>query len=173
MKKANFLTVIIILSCVATVWAQEETEKVRKEEKIITGFNFGPLPVVAYDSDLGFEYGALVNIYHYGDGSRYPKYNHSLYLEVSRYTKGSGIYRLYYDSDRLLRNIRTKFDIAYLPDEKMDFFGFNGYESVYNTSWTDKEEAGNYYRTSAFYNYRRQLFRVSANFQGNLLQVKK
>lgn len=44
------------------------------------GFSFGALPAVSYDSDLGFQYGVLSNLYWYGDGSRYPAYDHSLYL---------------------------------------------------------------------------------------------
>ena len=46
------------------------------QQKIKKGFGFGALPAVSYDSDLGFQYGALVNLYDYGDGSRYPKYDH-------------------------------------------------------------------------------------------------
>jgi outer membrane protein assembly factor BamA len=166
--KLRALSIILIFTIIhSTTIAQDEESKQTKEEKIKTGWSFGALPVVAFDSDLGFEYGALVNFYNFGDGSRYPKYDHSLYLEVSRYTRGSGIYRLYYDSDRLIKGIRTKLDVAYLPDEKMDFFGFNGYESVYNSDWIDEESDD--YRTSAFYSYHRQLFRVSINFTGDLI----
>lgn len=165
--KLRALSIVLIFIVIHSITAaQDEENKQTKEEKIKTGWSFGALPVVAFDSDLGFEYGALVNFYNFGDGSRYPKYDHSLYLEVSRYTRGSGIYRLYYDSDRLIKGIRTKLDVAYLPDEKMDFFGFNGYKSVYNSDWTDDESDD--YRTSAFYNYHRQLFRLSVNFTGDL-----
>jgi len=59
------------------------------QQKVKKGFGFGALPAISYDSDLGFQYGALVNLYQYGDGSRYPKYDYSLYLEYSRYTKGT------------------------------------------------------------------------------------
>lgn len=55
--------------------------------KIKKGFGFGAIPAVSFDTDLGFQYGAIVNLYDYGDGTIYPKYNHSLYLEWSRYTK--------------------------------------------------------------------------------------
>ena len=33
-----------------------------------TGMNFGPLPAVAYDADKGFQLGAILNLYQYGDG---------------------------------------------------------------------------------------------------------
>ena len=171
--KLRLLALILIFTILHSVgFTQDEEEKQTKEEKIKTGWSPSPLPVVAFDSDLGLEYGVLVNFYNFGDGSRYPMYDHSLYLEVSRYTRGTGIYRAYYDSDRLIRGIRTKFDIAYLPDEKMDFFGFNGYESIYNSEWADEGSDASIYRTTAFYNYYRQLFRVSASFTGDLVGEK-
>ena len=53
---------------------QEAAEKPKKNvtynengEIIKTGLNFGPLPVVAFDADRGFQYGALLNIYNFGD----------------------------------------------------------------------------------------------------------
>jgi hypothetical protein len=75
---------------------------VSSQDKVKKGFGFGALPAVSYDSDLGFQYGALVNLYHYGDGSRYPKYDHSLYMELSTFTKGRVIARMRYDSEKLI-----------------------------------------------------------------------
>ncbi len=40
-----------------------------QEKKVKTGWNFGgALPAITYDSDLGFEYGALAEFFNYGDG---------------------------------------------------------------------------------------------------------
>jgi hypothetical protein len=39
-----------------------------------TGWSFGGVPAVAYNSDTGFLYGAILDIYNYGDGSKYPNY---------------------------------------------------------------------------------------------------
>ena len=36
--------------------------KAQKSEIIKTGWNFGPLPVVGFDSDLGFQYGICCDI---------------------------------------------------------------------------------------------------------------
>lgn len=135
------------------------------EKKIKKGFAFGALPAVSYDSDLGFQYGALVNLYDYGDGSAYPQYNHSLYLELSTYTKGSSIARMRYDSEKLIPGVRTNVDVSYVPDLMSDFYGFNGYESVY-----DK----NLYKSSnhLFYKNQKDMFRVKADFQGHFGQSK-
>ena len=46
-----------------------------KGEIIKTGINLGPLPVVAFDADRGFQFGALLNIYDFGNGKNYPNPN--------------------------------------------------------------------------------------------------
>lgn len=141
-----------------------QTEK--KAELIKKNWNFGALPTITFDTDLGFQYGALVNLFDYGDGSRYPKYNRSLYFEVSRFTKGSGINRFYFDSDRLIKGLQTSVDLSYLSDQAYDFYGFNGYDAVYQPNWIDAE-SGNY-KTRMFYKYDRKLFRFKVDLQGKL-----
>ncbi|MCF6169647.1 MAG: hypothetical protein L3J31_00900 [Bacteroidales bacterium] len=148
----------------------EEVEKDLKADKIKTGWNFGALPVISFDSDLGLQLGALTNLYHYGDGSRYPLYDHSLYLEASWFLKGSGIFRFYYDSDRLIHGIRTSLDVSYIPDRTFKFFGFNGYEAVYNQSWED--DAGPDYKSRVFYRLNRKFMRVKLDFQGKISSKK-
>ena len=39
----------------------------------------------------------------------------------------------------------------------MDFYGFNGYETKYNDSWTDDSDGNADYRSRAFYAYDRKL----------------
>lgn len=159
----QFILSILLIVFTTNLPGQTTNDSV-PDEKIKTGWNFGFLPVVSYNSDLGLQYGALTNIYQYGDGSIYPQYYHSIYAEVSRYTKGSGIYRLFYDSKHLIPNMRTIFDVSYLPDEALDFFGFNGYQSVYNTSWADDTDPN--YKTRMFYKHKRNIFRAKFDFQG-------
>lgn len=159
MKKFFILVSLSVISF--GLFAQEVTEK--KADKIKTGWNVGGLPVVAYDTDLGFEYGVLVNLFNYGDGSIYPKYRHNVYAEVSRYTKGSGINRLFYDSKYLIPGFRVTSDLAYLTDKTYDFYGFNGYESVFNLDWADDETDD--YRSRAFYKYDRKLTRFTTDIQ--------
>ena len=132
--------------------------------KIKTGWNFGAIPAVTFDTDQGFQYGAAVNFYNYGDGSTFPKYKHSLYFEISHFTKGSGIYRFYYDSESLIPGIQITSDLSYLPDQAYDFYGFNGFESVLNKSWEDQNSAD--YKTRMFYKYQQKLFRFKTDFQG-------
>jgi len=148
MKKSG----VIFLIFLSMIFSTNAEQKVKK------GFGFGALPAVSYDSDLGFQYGALVNLYDYGDGSNFPKYNHSLYLELSTYTKGTTIVRVRYDSEKLIPKVRTTLDVAYVPDQMSDFYGFNGYQSVF-----DKDLSKTYRN---FYKTEKNTFRIKADFQG-------
>ncbi|MDR0370938.1 MAG: outer membrane protein assembly factor [Prevotellaceae bacterium] len=157
MKKV-LLTGLFAMS-VLLLCAQDSAQDKTKE-----GFGFGALPAVSFDSDLGFQYGAIVNLYHYGDGNRFPTYNHSLYMEYSRYTKGSSISRIMYDSDRFIPGIRTTIDVSYLTDKMMDFYGFNGYQAVYDGDLREQSRS--------FYKNDRNMFRAKADFQSNFGQSK-
>lgn len=148
MRKIKFVFLLVAFS-----------SSVCPQQKIKKGFGFGALPAVSFDSDLGFQYGALVNLYHYGDGLRYPKYNHSLYLELSTYSKGSSIARVRYDSEMLIPNVRSTIDVTYLTDPMYDFFGFNGYQSVYDPQLVTTSNR-------LFYKNEQNMFRAKADFQG-------
>ncbi len=165
MKKVIILTLIVILSTLE-IFAQEK----EKKEKIKKGFSLGGVPVVAYDSDTGFKYGGLVNLYWYGDGSNYPNYNHSLYMEVSRTTKGGGINQIKYDTRTLIPNIRMRLEAKYLTEKALDFYGFNGYNSYFNQDFATKDHSD--YISKMFYRHERKMLRLSANFEGNIKKVK-
>jgi len=152
------LSVILLSLLMLSVSAQEV--------KIKEGWNFGALPVVSYDTDLGLEYGALAELYYFGDGSIYPDYYHKLYFELSRFTKGSAIYRFNYESEHLIPGIRLSTDLAFLPDQAYDFYGFNGYEAVFNKDWSDSESPD--YITRMFYRHKRSNFRFKNDFEGKL-----
>ncbi|HBQ82718.1 MAG: hypothetical protein A2X03_11680 [Bacteroidetes bacterium GWA2_40_15] len=159
MKRNLILLMIFMLSL--SLNAQDKPVK--------TGWKFGgALPAVTYDTDLGFQYGALVEFYNYGDGSRFPDFNDHIYMEASRFTKGSGIYRIMYESNTLIRNVHMTSDLSYLPDKASYFYGFNGYESVFNKDWADDDLSSPPYRTRMFYRFERDQFRFKNDLQGKL-----
>jgi len=131
------------------------------EKTVKSGYNLGVLPAVSYNSDLGLQYGLILNLFNYGDGSRYPAYDHSAYMEISRYTKSSGIYRLYYDSERLIPGIRSFLELSYLTDDLMDFYGYNGYKSIYSNELKNSNRV--------FYKMTQKQIRLLADFKGHFL----
>ncbi|MDF1575725.1 MAG: BamA/TamA family outer membrane protein [Bacteroidales bacterium] len=171
MKNRLFSTVLLLLLFVPMIAQDAESTSTKREEKIKTGFNLGGVPVVAYDSDIGFKYGALVNLYWYGDGSRYPQYDHSVYLEWSRTTKGNGINQITYETDKLLPGIRSLFEASYLTEKALDFYGFNGYQSVYDLDFEDTYDSEGF-ANRLFYRHSRQLLRLKADFQGEIIGQK-
>ncbi|MDR3329484.1 MAG: BamA/TamA family outer membrane protein [Prevotellaceae bacterium] len=155
MKRLPFTLSLLLLAAAAHAAPHRDSVK--------TGWNFGALPAISFDSNLGFQYGGLVNLFYFGDGSSYPQYLHSVYAEVSHYTKGTTVFRAYYDSKHLLRGLRTTVDAAYFTDKMMKLHGFNGYQAAYHPEYTEEGSFG-----EGFYSYNRNLMRVVSTLQGSL-----
>ena len=87
MKLRNVLALCCALMMTICAYAQQSDASAEvvtpKKEIIKTGLNFGPLPAVAFDADKGFQVGALLNIYNFGDGSTYP--NPSLLPQLAEF----------------------------------------------------------------------------------------
>ena len=162
MKRIALLALTLQLFISGFLYAQKDSAY-HKE-----GLTFGILPAISFDADLGFQYGGLINLYWYGDGSDYPNYEHSLYMEASQYTGGSTLLRLYYDSPKITWKIRTTADITWFRDLAMDFYGFNGYQTQYNPSWEDDQSTD--YVSRVFYRHHREMFRILTNFKGPIGQ---
>ena len=174
MKKYILLTLTALLTLSMQAAKKEKVQQVDSlGRKIKTGWNFGALPSVGFDADLGFQGGALANVYYYGDGSQYPEYIHSIYAEAAYTTKNYGIFRVNFDSKGLIPKHRLTIDATYQPDAMCDFYGFNGYQSNYNSaihSWSSNPEKMDVdaYQSRAFYKYKRDLFRFAADVEGTI-----
>ncbi len=140
-------------------------------EKSKKGLNWNPFPVIGYNSDIGFQYGVLLDLYNYGDGSLYPDYKYSIYTEISRTTKGGGINQLFFDSKYLLPwDLRITADLSYLTQLALNFYGFNGYEASYNPDLeNDKNDD---YVSRVFYRHQRNFTRFTIDLQGKLYTKK-
>ncbi|MDR0368526.1 MAG: BamA/TamA family outer membrane protein [Bacteroidales bacterium] len=149
-----------------------------KEDIIKKGISFGPLPVVAFDQDRGFQFGALLNLYDYGDGSYYPHPRQQWYIEVSAYTKGTQQYFFTYDTKHLIPNVRMSLAATVVYDKALDFYGYNGYGSKYHhdsvSYWRKKSDKTGMppQYMSAFYRLERLAMTVKADFVGNIWKNK-
>ena len=210
MKRTSFTVLAAMMLCTVAMAETvestadnsmaEKTEKKEKKQKknvtynekgeiIKTGINLGPLPVVAYDADRGFQFGALMNIYDFGNGKNYPNPNSQWYIEASAYVKESkiGSYKLIlnYDNKTLIPGIRMSICTGYYKDAALDFYGLNGYQSNYdmgfvgdNTIFQDNEAGqsladkaankGNY--PKGFYRHGRDLVKAKVDFTGEILK---
>ena len=110
----------------------------------------------------------MSNIYYYGDGSQYPEYIHSFYVEAAYTTKRYGLFRFFYDSKYLIPDHRLTVDVSYLPDAMCDFYGYNGYPTLYHMGWHNAKKDSSEYLSRAFYKYKRDLVRVAADIEGTI-----
>ena len=184
MKRLLLTTIVALLMVPQMLLAQSadtdtttsETEAPKAKSEIIkTGLNFGPLPAVAFDADKGFQLGALLNIYNYGDGSTYPNPMSHWYMEASWFTKGSMQLIFWYDNKTLIPGVRWSSAVTFTNDKAMDFYGFNGYMSHYDAEMValgkDKSNHDNFIYTPK---YRLQRLQVLAktDFVGNIWDNK-
>lgn len=164
---------------------KKEVKYNEKGEIIKTGLNFGPLPAVAFDNDRGFQYGALLNIYNFGDGSTYPNPKSYWYLEASAYTKGSMKFVVNYDKKNIFPGVRMCGGVGYYSDQALDFYGFNGYQSVYDMDFIgsgitfDDSKTGRKLQSKfdrkgsipkGFYRHDRKLVKAKVDFIGKILE---
>ena len=164
------LTILLFVPVSAYLQDQPDSLKLQKKEERIEkkkkkGWGWIPFPSVLYNTDIGFQFGGLVEIYNYKKNRPiFPDYYHKFYAEVSFTTKGGSIFQVFYDSRHLIKNIRTTADVTYLTEQALDFYGFNGYKSVYNHSWEDDRDPA--YVSRMFYRQQRKFLRITADFQG-------
>ncbi len=181
----NFLRVSLLMMGILffgvnqLVAAGKKPVQYNEEGDIIkTGWNLGPLPVVAYDNDRGFQYGALLNLYNFGDGSTYPNPKSAWYFEASAYTKGTSKIFINYDNREIFKGVRLYAGMVYSNEKALDFYGLNGYQTLYdlnalNISTTDgklqdKMDAGKY--PGGFYRHSRNLIKAKAELQGHITE---
>ena len=155
MKKVLFIALSMLLA--VSGFSQEKQKKAKKEktynekgEIIKKGWNFGPLPVVGFDADLGFQYGLCCDIFNYGDGSLYPNYKYKFNFEASRYTKGSGVFRFYSDMPYIVKDTKFFVDLTYFYAKKYEFFGFNGYDSNFSDPISYEKSGYNFINRNQF-----------------------
>ena len=207
MKRAVFTALAALVICTAAsansfdsssektateTSSKKEKKSVTYNEKgeiIKTGINLGPLPVVAFDADRGFQFGALMNIYDFGNGKNYPNPNSQWYIEASAYVKEAkiGSYKLIlnYDNKTLIPGVRMSICTGYYKDAALDFYGFNGYESNYDMNLVGEYTTFNHDKAGekllekyekkgklpkGFYRYGRDLVKAKVDFTGEILK---
>lgn len=180
MKRCLFLIAGLLLF-VSVASAQDEKKYNAEGDLIKTGWNIGPLPVVAFDADRGFQYGGLVNLYNFGDGSNYPNPNATWYFEASAYTGGTSKFHINYDNKQLFDGVRMSVCTSFSNEKALDFYGFNGYQSVYDLGLSsvsfDDSEKGNKFSQDfqdngaipkGFYRHGRKRFDAKVDFIGRI-----
>ena len=180
MKLRNLFALACASLFAVGAYAQQDESSVvaeapAKKEIIKTGYNFGPLPAVAFDADKGFQLGALLNIFDFGDGSEYPNTRQKWYFEASFFTKGSQLFVISYDNKTLIPGVRWSSNFTLTNDKAMDFYGFNGYRAHYDHERValgkDKANENDFIYTPK-YRMNRVAVLFKTDFTGNLWNNK-
>lgn len=162
--KLQILTLIIIGIIILPASGKgDERFQNKKTKEIDRRFRYGIIPAFAFDSDLGFRYGAVINVFDYGDNPDSYAYNQHLFLRGTNTATGSLQLQGLLESNSLIYNSLTLIEASYLSERKYDFYGFNGSNSIYNQMLTDKSSS--LYSNSFFYAYERNLLRLRLDNQ--------
>ena len=176
MRKFFALALAAIMFVSFSASAEPKKDKAEKQSEVTTadgkkqtvkkGWNFAPFPSIGYNSDTGFQIGALCEIFDYGDGSTYPAYKHKFNVDLSWTTKDQVKLHFFYDSKYLIPKVRLTFAATYILAQMYPFMGFNGSASPY---FTDLASGKKQMNRVAMYNVRRNSMRIMADFQGDIL----
>ena len=182
MRKFFALAVSAILLVSFSASAESKSAKKEKapfatEEKKQTvkkGWNFAPFPSIGYNSDTGFQIGALCEIFDYGDGSTYPAYKHKFNVDLSWTTKDQVKLHFFYDSKYLIPKVRLTFAATYILAQMYPFMGFNGSASPYYENFASGKWQNDLPPVDrvAMYNIKRNSMRIMADFQGDITSPK-
>ncbi len=154
LARAAVRIVILLASPVSVLQAQEAPTR---EAPTQTGWEPNGLPAINYDSDEGFGYGVLLELYNYGDGG-YAPYRFTVQPTVFLTTGGRRDFTLFFDTPHLLpAGWRADVDLGSEKQIASPYYG-PGNASVYDEALEDTE--GQY-----FYRFGRTRRRASVNLQ--------
>ncbi len=144
--------------------SQEDKRRTNKR------FTWGIIPALAFDSDLGFKYGAVLNLFDHGSHQKPPLFDQYLYIKLTNTTKSTLNAQALFESQSLINHAILILEASYLRDMKMDFFGFNGVNAIYHHALINPSSSG--FAGKFFYAYERDLFRLRADIQLNVIDNK-
>ncbi len=139
----------------------------KDKQTIKTGWNVAPFPSIGYNSDTGFQMGALCELFYYGDGSTYPGYMHKFNVDLSYSTGGQMKLHFFYDSKYLIPKVRLTAAATYFLSTMYPMYGYNGNATTIIPNYDSNRDLG-----IAMYSVRRNMLRVMADFQGNIYTDK-
>lgn len=142
----------------------QETDSSARSRKYI----WGGVPIVSFDADIGFRYGANLNCYRFDDTSGQSKnYSENLFLRGFNSTTSSFQVQAVYETDNLFKKAKTYIEASYVNDLSYSFYGFNGDESVYASKYETKDHPE--FIHSRFYQIHRKSLRMRFDYQHYLI----
>jgi hypothetical protein len=146
----------------------EDTAANKKQSNKPVRYNLGIIPAINFDADLGFRYGAVINFFDYGIPNSKPKYKQYLQTRLINSTGGTLLAQALLESNTILKRKWVIAEASYLVDTRMDFFGFNGRQAVYQPSFI--QSYSELFIHKDFYTHKRNKLRLRFDVQHQLGQ---
>ena len=160
------------LSDAATKNAKQEKSKIfafdTKKQATKKGWTIVPSPSLGYDSDTGFQIGAMCDFSDYGDGTIYPSYKHRAFINCSWTTRNQIKLHFFGDTKHLIPNVRLTSVVTYILSLMYPFKGFNGTAPYFDHLESGKQQK----HRLAMYDVERDMLRAIFDFQGNIYTNK-
>lgn len=153
---------LFYITAVAGQVVPPDTVQIKKHNVI----KWGIIPVLAFDSDIGFKYGANMNFFDFGKDPDPENYLQSLFIRVVNSTKNSSQLQALFDSDNLFKSNKLIIEASYIVDKNLNFFGYNGSNALYHKEYEDPNSEN--YINQYFYTHERKLFRLRTDYQHRL-----
>jgi hypothetical protein len=165
-----FLLLLTFAAKSTLLSGQNDTFENKDPEVEKSKYAFGAIPVFAFDADLGLKYGAVLNFFDYGDRLNMPAYDQYLYFRFTNTTKGSLTLQSVLESEKIFSKAKVIAEASFLRDKNLDFFGFNGMNSVYNAGFRQPENPD--FINKFYYSHKRSLLRLRLDLHHNIIERK-
>lgn len=162
----KYFWVLLLLFPVNLLADENENKKSEKNPQ----YAFGAIPVLAFDSDLGIKYGAVLNLFDFGTTKSPPHYEQYLFVKLTNTKNGTLNLQALLESETLINKAKVVAEASYMVDRELDFFGFNGTNATYFNDFTEIESIN--FKNNSFYAHRRNFLRLRFDIQKYLLGSK-
>ena len=139
-----------------------------KKQAVKKGWTIVPSPSLGYDSDTGFQIGAMCDFSDYGDGTIYPSYKHRAFINCSWTTRNQIKLHFFGDTKHLIPNVRLTSVVTYILSLMYPFKGFNGVAPYFDHLESGRQQK----HRLAMYDVQRDMLRAIFDFQGNIYTNK-
>jgi len=158
-----YLTAILCIIFITEVRSQTTS----LHQEAVKQWDVSVLPSFLYNTDKGLQYGALANMVCFTDSLQHQKQLFYMYLQSSHSTKGNFVNYFILDTRQLLpHGFRVIADLNFLINNFQQFYGFNGFDALYDRNYTDRTKRE--FISRSYYNIRKVSKTVSADLQGRL-----
>jgi hypothetical protein len=135
--------------------------------KISAFFTKGNIvPILAFDPDNGFRYGATINVYRIKkseiDSTRRP-FNDNLFLRGFHSTKNNFQSTLLLETNSLIPKSKCFLELSASKDASFEFYGVNGYQSVYSPTLVNQDHPE--FISQGFYSHQKEFYKFRFDHQ--------